>query len=123
MRLIQARASELKYTLFRNNTGRAWVGTKQTKIANDGMFPVKKGDMVISNARPFVAGLIVGSSDLIGWKSVKITPDMVGKTIAVFSAVEVKTDKGRTSAEQDIFLQNVRNAGGIGIVARKPEDV
>ena len=37
-------------------------------------------------------------------------------------AVEVKTPKGRTTPEQDRFLQAVRNAGGIAGVARSPAE-
>ncbi len=42
-------------------------------------------------------GLCVGSSDLIGFKSMTITPEMVGQKIAVFTALEVKTEKGKVS--------------------------
>ena len=35
-------------------------------------------------------GLSIGSSDLIGWRSVEVTPEMVGKRVAIFAAVEVK---------------------------------
>lgn len=62
-------------------------------------------------------GLCNGSSDLIGWRTVTITPDMVGKRVAVFLAVEVK-DKGRLSDEQRNFIDTVKAAGGLAGVAR-----
>lgn len=69
--------------------------------------------------RIVAAGLSAkGSSDLIGWRTVTITPDMVGTEIAQFVAIEVKTATGRCSAEQDHFLANVRKSGGIGEVMR-----
>jgi hypothetical protein len=48
---------------------------------------------------------------------------MVGQHVAVFCAVEVKTGSGRTTAEQDQFLQAVRDAGGIGVVMRDESQV
>ncbi len=67
-------------------------------------------------------GLAVGSSDLIGLKSVTITPDMVGSTVAVFVALEGKSATGRTTEEQDAFLAMVRKAGGIAGVFRSLDD-
>lgn len=68
-------------------------------------------------------GLFVGSSDLIGWRTVTITPDMVGQTFAQFLSVEVKTPKGVLSPEQRTWLENVRKAGGVAVVARSATDV
>ena len=67
-------------------------------------------------------GLGNGSSDLIGWKSVQVTEDMVGKKIAVFTAIEVKTETGVVSDDQEDFIKDVTNAGGIGIVAKSLEE-
>lgn len=66
-------------------------------------------------------GLCVGSSDLIGWRTVEITPDMVGRRLAVFVAVEVKSPGGKLTMEQANFLNAVREAGGIGVEARSAE--
>ena len=69
-------------------------------------------------------GLCNGSSDLIGWKSVEITPDMVGKKLAVFTAIEVKRPTNfKTSDEQKEFIQNVQAAGGIGFIAKSEKDL
>ena len=68
-------------------------------------------------------GLHTGSADLIGWQSVVITPDMVGKQFARFVSIEVKTPKGVLSPEQEIWLAAVQKAGGIAVVARSVEDV
>jgi hypothetical protein len=67
-------------------------------------------------------GLAKGSSDLIGFKSIEVTPEMVGKKLAVFCSIEVKTPTGRTSKPQQNWLNLVKNAGGIGGIARSPED-
>jgi hypothetical protein len=89
-------------TLFRNNVGA--VDTGNGRLMRFG-----------------VGG--VGASDLIGYKSVVITPDMVGGKIAVFTAVELKTKTGKLTAEQNVFLQTVASNGGIAFVARSAGEV
>ena len=66
-------------------------------------------------------GLWKGSSDLIGWNTVKITEEMVGKEIAVFVAIEVK-DKGKATPLQKRFIDVVKQAGGLAGVARTVEE-
>ena len=67
-------------------------------------------------------GLARGSADLVGWRTVVITPDMIGRRIAVFTSIEVKTPTGRVRPEQQAWLGVVRGAGGIAGVARSIED-
>jgi hypothetical protein len=59
-------------------------------------------------------GLGVGSADLVGFVQVD------GR--AVFLGVECKTDTGRLSKEQRIWLDLVKRHGGIAGVARTPEE-
>lgn len=68
-------------------------------------------------------GLCTGSSDLIGWKEVTVTPEMVGKKVALFVAIEVKTGKMLPTADQINFSQAVANAGGISLITRDAETV
>lgn len=63
-----------------------------------------------------------GGSDLIGFTTITITEDMVGKKVAVFSAVEVKAKTGRIRKEQQAFIDNVKLRGGIAGVARSEEE-
>lgn len=63
-----------------------------------------------------------GGSDLIGLRSVVVTRDMVGQTLAVFTAMEVKTPEGRVEPEQRNFVEFVQRFGGIAGVVRSPED-
>lgn len=63
-----------------------------------------------------------GGSDLIGWHSVTVTPDMVGSKVAVFLAVEVKGPKGRATKEQLAFVDAVNRAGGLARVCRSDEE-
>jgi len=66
-------------------------------------------------------GLCPGSSDLIGLRTIVITPDMVGQRVAVFSAIEVK-DRGRPTEQQQAFITMVQQAGGLAGVARSIPD-
>ena len=67
-------------------------------------------------------GLIPGSSDLIGWKTITITPEMVGREIAVFVAIETKAPGGHISVTQTNFINRVQEAGGIaGVVTSEDE--
>ena len=67
-------------------------------------------------------GLAKGSSDLIGFKTIKVTPEMIGQDLAVFCSVEVKTNTGQLSEYQHNWLQAVKSAGGIVGVARNVRD-
>ena len=79
--------------------------------------------VAIQNLRQLAAGLLApGASDLIGFTPVVITQDMVGQKIAVFSAVECKTETGRASPEQLHFCDFIRKSGGFAGIARSPED-
>lgn len=72
--------------------------------------------------RPVQFGLARGSADLIGWRTVTVTPDMVGQRLAVFTSIEVKTATGRLTPAQHSWLGVVRGAGGIAGVARSVSD-
>lgn len=97
----QKRYSRKGYRLFRNNVGLAeFQGGRKVRY-----------------------GLLAGSSDLIGWRVVTVTPDMVGKRVAIFTAVEVKTATGTVKPKQRTFLNNVHRAGGEAWVCRDDEDI
>lgn len=119
---IHLAVSQLGVRLFRNNVAKAWIG-KSIRFQSTKTVTVEKGDVLIKNARRLNAGLCVGSSDLIGWTPVTITPEMVGETVAVFTGVEVKTPTGKLTKDQKRFLNAVELAGGIGLVGRDAEAV
>ena len=108
-------------TLFRQNVGVGWAGAA-VPIKRAGTISVSPGDVLVKNARPLHAGLVEGSSDLIGWTPVEIRPEHVGMTMAVFTAAEVKSKKGRPTDAQENFLEQVTVAGGIAGIVRSPED-
>ena len=67
-------------------------------------------------------GLARGSADLIGWRTITVTADMVGQRLAVFTSIEVKTPTGRIRPDQTAWLDAVQPAGGIAGVARSVDD-
>lgn len=67
-------------------------------------------------------GLCVGSSDLIGYKTVTITQEMVGQQIAQFVAIEGKTPKGQQTDRQALFLEQCKAAGAVAVCVRSVEE-
>lgn len=98
---VQLAASRLGWSVFRNNVGQ----------------------LLDRRGVPVRYGLMRGSSDLIGWRSLTITTEMVGQRIAQFVSIEVKTPAGRLSADQETWLAAVARAGGLAAVARSPDDL
>jgi len=98
--------------IFRNNTASGWAGQSTAQGSH----------RLVMNAFPLKAGLCPGSSDLIGMKQVIVTPEMLGKPMAIFTAIEVKTGIGRISPEQAAFINMVVNMGGIAFVARSEQE-
>ena len=86
------------------------------------LFRNNTGTLKDANGRPVQFGLCKGSADLIGWRTVTVTPDMVGTQVAVFLSIEVKTPTGRLRPEQQQWLDAVQAAGGIAGVARSVKD-
>jgi len=91
-------------------------------IGNCRLFRNNTGTLKDANGRPVSFGLCKGSADLIGWRSVTITPSMVGQTVAIFTSIEVKSSSGRVKPEQQRWLNAVQAAGGIAGVVRSVED-
>lgn len=102
-RKIMLALSEAGCTIWRNEVAGAWVGKQLHK---------DRDQITLTSARMVVFGVGgKGGSDLVG-----IAPD--GR----FLAVEVKTAKGRPSHEQNTFIDAVNAAGGIGGIARSPDE-
>lgn len=99
--------------LWRNNVGNGFFGkVVDTEKTGTGLL------VVLESARRVQTGLCVGSSDIIGIRRVKITPEMVGKEIGQFLAIECKSTTGRTSKEQRAFLDTIRRFGGVAVEAK-----
>jgi hypothetical protein len=86
------------------------------------LFRNNTGTLRDQHGRPVSFGLCKGSADLIGYRTITITPDMVGQQVAVFTSIEVKTPTGRIRPEQQAWLDTIQAAGGIAGVARSVDD-
>jgi hypothetical protein len=84
------------------------------------LFRNNVGSLLDATGRRVDFGLARGSGDLIGWRIVTVTPEMVGQRVAVFASVEVKTDTGRPTEHQIHWADVVRDAGGFSGIARNP---
>lgn len=98
--------------LFRNHVGKGWTGQF---VRTEGGFTI------LRNARRGTFGLCVGSSDTVGLKRVLITPEMVGRRVAIFTAIEVK-DRAQPTTEQLSFIRMVRNFGGFAGIAHSVDE-
>lgn len=100
IRRIMLQASEQGARLWRNNCG-------QMQTA-DGRW-VRYG---VCNP---------GGSDLIGFTPHVVVPSDVGRSLAIFTAIEAKTGRLKPTHEQESFLAAVERAGGIARVVRDSE--
>lgn len=105
-------------TLFRLHTGKATAGKAIWQ---------KDGSALVIGARPITLGLgllnndpVVGAGDLIGWTTRIITQDMVGKRVAIYTAIEAKVEDSAVqkktahkSKSQKNYIHQVRQAGGL----------
>ena len=98
---------------FRTNVGRAWTGNDIRKHAD--------GSITIMDPRPFQTGLPEGYSDLTVVVPVIVTPAMVGSLIGIAGFLEVKNAKGKATAAQLHFIEQMQSLGARAGVARSPE--
>lgn len=106
---LQLCESDPALTLFRNNVGETWQGNS---------FRDAGGRIVITSPRRVQYGLCPGSCDRIGYKTITVTPEMVGQKIAIFIGIEIKTGTGQLKDNQRAFIDAVKAAGGRAGVAR-----
>ena len=94
----------------------ALVKRIQIALALEGvkLFRNHVGALFDANGRMVKYGLGTGSSDLIGWRP-------VGE-LGQFVAIEVKTETGVVSKDQELFIEAVNRDGGLAFVARSVEE-
>ncbi|QZI87827.1 hypothetical protein SIPHO054v2_p0026 [Vibrio phage 103E44.1] len=117
---VRARASEWNMKMFRNNSG--MLPNPDTGI------PVRFG---LGNESAKL-NKELKSGDLVGFSEITVTPEMVGKKMAVFTNIEVKSlgfvikdvyNKNSREYAQNEFNKLVTNANGIAGFASSAQDV
>lgn len=111
--------------LFRLNTGKAWI----SNLGPKGVQRLQDGSVLIKAARSIALGFaypngdpVVGACDLPGWTTITITPEMVGRKVAVFTSIETKRTKGGQASDHQLnWCNQVDQAGGIAGIANSPE--
>lgn len=93
--------------LFRINSGVGWVGRVVQR---------REDLLVLADPRPLRAAP-EGWPDMFGWKTIEITPDMVGLRVAVATGEEVKCS-GDLRPEQRKFRACLERMGGVYRVLR-----
>ena len=120
---IRDKLSNGRVRLFRNTVGQGLMIAHKHSFTTQAIIG-KVIDLVRSlggHAQRIKFGLAVGSGDLIGYRRVTITPEMVGRDVAVFLSCEVKTEKGPVREEQYRWAAHINSVGGIAVIARSLE--
>ena len=109
---IREAASKIGARLFVQTSGTFWQGQfiKQTEDT-----------LILKHPRRVTVGF-EGLSDLLGGSPVTITPDMVGKTLMVLTAVEVKAGNDQPRPKQPEFIAFIKKSGGRAGFARSIDD-
>jgi hypothetical protein len=97
----------------RINAGRGWVASPDQTVHVHKPMTVKvyPGDIILHQGRPFY-GAPIGTPDYVGFDSVVITAPMVGQTVSIFAADELKTPGVQLSRFQRIFQMMMARMGG-----------
>jgi hypothetical protein len=108
--------------LWRNNVGNFFQGKAHYPVGLRETVTLYKGDVVLRHFRVIQCGLAEGSSDLIGFTPLIVTPEMVGRTVAVFTSPEAKNEVGNTTKQQRAWIEMVNGHGGIAFAFRNEDE-
>lgn len=96
--------------LWRCNSGSAWAGKFLSATQAFKLYRLRISMLIFPKK---IQLWPPGTPDYIGFDSVIITPDMVGKRVAVFVGTEVKTDDQKLNTDQGNFKKLIVDMGGI----------
>jgi hypothetical protein len=119
MKLAQIEATKKGWRLFANTIYAGWTGRmrREWKDSSGGI------GVELCKAAWRTFGLGAGSLDLVGFRPLVITPDMVGQTIAQYVEVDAKTQgAARLRPEQKNRARVIREAGGFAGIAMRIEE-
>ena len=94
-----------------------------TRLSNSTIRLIRQqsGNFLLADGRRLQVG-VPGLSDLVGLRSIIVTPEMVGRRFAVFVAIEVKSKSGKPRPNQLNFIDVVAQLGGYAGIARSVDE-
>lgn len=104
--------SEQGHYCLRVNSGQFWGGEV---MSHD-------GSMLLLKHPTKIQGAVKGTADIVGCVQVVVTPQMVGKTVAVFTAIEVKQPGEKAKPHQENYLALMRSRGAIAGIATSSDE-
>lgn len=109
---IREAASKIGARLFVMSSGTFWQGQIVRKTDDT---------LTLKYPRRVTVGF-EGLSDLLGGSPVVVTPEMVGQTLLIVTAVEVKAGNDQPRPKQPEFIAFIKKAGGRSGFARSIDD-
>jgi hypothetical protein len=97
---------------------RAWAALKGGVLRRNrrGLVDLASGGkMPIGLSEPLIL-------DEVGYLTITVTPELIGRRIAVLMVIEDKTETGVVAEHQQACIETLRDAGAIAGVSRGPED-
>lgn len=92
-------------------------------VRNGVLYRNRRGMVDLPNGGKMPIGLGPnGTGDLVGYIRVQITPEMVGRTLPIYTEIESKTETGRLADHQLARIEELRDADAISGCARNAED-
>jgi hypothetical protein len=106
---------------------KAWLATPFSWPNQRGSYRPSTGGYISYGLPPPPRGRVEAAdemkgSDRIGFREVVITPDMVGKTVAVFTGIELKTENDRIAPGQVRWHNFLLEHGAISEVWKAKAD-
>lgn len=109
---IREAASKIGARLFVMTTGKFWQGRIVAQTEDT---------ITLKNYRMVNVGF-EGLSDLLGGSPIVVTQEMVGQTLLVVTACEVKAGNDQPRPKQPEFIAAIKKLGGRAGFARSVED-
>lgn len=86
------------------------------------LFRMQSGTFRALHSEAKIVVGVPGMADTIGLRSLTIGPQHLGQRLAVFVAIEAKSETGRARPNQLDFIHVVENLGGYAGIARSVND-
>jgi hypothetical protein len=101
-----------------NDAVRDWA-----RVRNGELYRNRRGMVQLATGAQMPIGLGPnGSGDMIGWMRVRITPDLVGRTLPIYCEIESKTQTGILAPHQQARIEYLRDLQAIAGCARSADD-